>query len=66
MAITDDTKLVEIDDENEILEALVILGGSALMRGNRRLYEHICRAEIQYKEGINLHLTDNLGFLEGR
>lgn len=56
--ITDDTKLVEINDEADILEALVILGGSALLMGNRRLYEHIYRAKVQYQQGVNLHLTD--------
>lgn len=59
--ITDDTKLVEIDEEADILEALVILGGTALLKANRRLYDHIMRAKVQYEQGVNLHLTDNFG-----
>lgn len=58
--IDDDTKLVAINSEEDILAALEILSGSALLAGNRRLYEHIARAKHQYAAGINLHLTDRL------
>lgn len=56
--LTDETLLVEIDAEEDILLALEVLGGAALISGNRRLYEHIYRAKIQYDQGVNLHLTD--------
>lgn len=47
MTITDDTKLVEINDEAGIIEALEVLGGSALLANNRRLYEHIYAAKVR-------------------
>lgn len=56
MAIDDDTKLVEIDSEEDIVLALEILGGAALLGGNQRLYEHILRAKVQYKQGVELNL----------
>ena len=59
MAIDDDTKLVAIDDEEDIVQALEILAGAAIMKGNRRLFEHIKRAETQYRQGVDLHLTDD-------
>lgn len=59
MAIADGTKLVDIDGEEDILEALAILAGAALMQGNRRLYEHVYRAKVQYGQGVDLRLTDS-------
>lgn len=58
--VTDETKVVDCDTEEDILSALEILGGSALMKGNRRLYEHIYRAKIQYEQGVDLKATINL------
>lgn len=57
MTVDEDTKLVKIDDEEDILVALEVLAGAALMKGNRRLYEHIYRAKLQYEAGVNLRLT---------
>lgn len=59
MTITDETRLIDVNTPEEILEALTILVGSALMSGDRRLYEHVYRAKIQYENGVNLHLTDD-------
>lgn len=58
MTISDATRLVEINDTNDILQALVVLSGAALMHRDRRLYEHIFRAKVQYEKGVDLHLTD--------
>lgn len=63
MTIGDTTRLVDIDDEADILEALVVLGGAALMGGNRRLYDHIMRAKVQYDQGVDLDLTTTNEFL---
>ena len=62
--IADDTRLVDINDEADILEALVILGGAALMKGNRRLYDHIMRAKVQHEQGVNLGLTETTSTTE--
>lgn len=59
MAITDETRVVEVETTEDILRALVILSGTALMQGDRRLYEHIMRAKVQYENSVNLHLTDS-------
>lgn len=44
-----------ICSEEEILEALEILAGAALMKGNRRLYEHIYGAKVRYDSGAWLN-----------
>lgn len=61
MSIDDTTKLVDISTEKDIIEALECLAGAALLSGNRRLYEHIYRAKVQYNQGINLGWIALLG-----
>lgn len=58
MKITEETKLVDTDNEKDIITALEILGGAALLQGNRRLYEHIYRAKVKYEDGAYLPLTN--------
>lgn len=50
--VTDDTKVIECNTDEEILGALEILGGAALMHGNRRLYEHMYGAKVRYDKGL--------------
>jgi hypothetical protein len=54
-----ETMAEEVNEIPDILMALEVLGGAALLKGDRRLYEHIMRAKVQYELGINLHLTDS-------
>lgn len=66
MTITEDTKLVEIDSTEDIVEALEILGGTALLSGNRTLYDHILRAKVQYGQGIVLNRTTDIAMKRER
>jgi len=51
MVVNDDTKVVECNTEEQIIEALEILAGAALLAGNRRLYEHIYGGKLRYQKG---------------
>lgn len=61
MAVDDDTKVVDVNTEEDIIIALEILAGAALLAGNRRLYEHIYSARTQYKQDVDLGWSLTLG-----
>lgn len=49
MTITDETRLVDINEVDDILEAVVILAGAALLRGDRLLYNCIFGGQMKYR-----------------
>lgn len=57
MRVTEDPKISEATETEDILDALVLLGGAALECGNKRLYEHIMRAKLIYEKEARLEET---------
>jgi len=49
MPLTDATKLVDINTTEDILEALTVLSGAAIVSGNELLWFHIRRVEALYR-----------------